>query len=318
MELFVADAFTTRRFSGNQAGVALLGEADFPEEGFMRALAGELKHSETAFVRRTGEGSFHIRYFTPAEEVDLCGHATIASFTVLRETGAIGPGTYALHTRSGDLSIQVGADAVWMDMAPPADGRSFSEEEQAELYAAYGLSLADRPEGLEAQAVSTGLLDILLPVRDLAALERAEQNEGEVTRLSERYGVVGVHMFCPSTPDAAAHCRNFAPLYAIPEEAATGTSNGALTYYLPRQIYGNPCCRDASGKTGRSGKAHGKRSCIRNRQRGRGVQYSRGNHRHECEGRRYRYKGTGTGRGGQHGPGAGSADCPERLRPGGG
>ena len=53
MELFVADAFTTRRFSGNQAGVALLGEADFPEEGFMRALAGELKHSETAFVRRT-------------------------------------------------------------------------------------------------------------------------------------------------------------------------------------------------------------------------------------------------------------------------
>ena len=154
--------------------------------------------------------------------MDLCGHATIASFTVLRETGAIGPGTYALHTRSGDLSIQVGADAVWMDMAPPADGRSFSEEEQAELYAAYGLSLADRPEGLEAQAVSTGLLDILLPVRDLAALERAEQNEGEVTRLSERYGVVGVHMFCPSTPDAAAHCRNFAPLYAIPEEAATG------------------------------------------------------------------------------------------------
>ena len=84
------------------------------------------------------------------------------------------------------------------------------------------------------QALSTGLLDILLPVRDLAALERAEQNEGEVTRLSERYGVVGVHMFCPHTPDAAAHCRNFAPLYAIPEEAATGTSNGALTYYLYR------------------------------------------------------------------------------------
>ena len=134
-----------------------------------------------------------------------------------------------------DENAQVGADAVWMDMAPPADGRSFSEEEQAELYAAYGLSLADRPEGLEAQAVSTGLLDILLPVRDLAALERAEQNEGEVTRLSERYGVVGVHMFCPSTPDAAAHCRNFAPLYAIPEEAATGTSNGALTYYLYRR-----------------------------------------------------------------------------------
>lgn len=235
MKLYVADAFTTQRFSGNQAGVALLGAEPFPAESLMRALAGELKHSETAFVRQTGEKSFHIRYFTPAEEVDLCGHATIASFTVLRDTGAIGPGDYALHTRSGDLTIQVGADSVWMDMAPPTDGRGFSEEEQAELYAAYGLSLADRPGGLEAQAVSTGLLDILLPVKDLAALSRAEQNEGEVTRLSEHYGVVGVHMFCAGTADATAHCRNFAPLYAIPEEAATGTSNGALTYYLFRR-----------------------------------------------------------------------------------
>ena len=133
MILYVADAFTTVRFSGNQAGVALLGEGDFPAEELMRALAGELKHSETAFVRKTGEKSFHIRYFTPAEEVDLCGHATIAAFTVLRDTGAIEPGDYALHTRSGDLEIGVGADAVWMDMASPTDGRIFSEEEQREL-----------------------------------------------------------------------------------------------------------------------------------------------------------------------------------------
>lgn len=201
----------------------------------MRALAGELKHSETAFVKQTGPKAFHIRYFTPAEEVDLCGHATIAAFTVLRDTGAIAPGDYALHTRSGDLEIGVGADAVWMDMAAPQDGRSFSEVEQEELYAAYGLTLADRPDGLEPQAVSTGLMDILLPVKDLETLERAEQNEAQVTRLSERYNVVGVHMFCPHTPDAAAHCRIFAPLYAIPEEAATGTSNGALTWYLYRR-----------------------------------------------------------------------------------
>ena len=235
MELYVADAFTTTRFSGNQAGVALLGAEDFPEETLMRALAGELKHSETAFVRQTGEKAFHIRYFTPAEEVDLCGHATIAAFTVLRDTGAIAPGDYALHTRSGDLEIEVGADAVWMDMASPKDGRIFDETEQEALYAAYGLALADWPAGLEPQAVSTGLMDILLPVKDLETLEKAVQDEAEVTRLSKHYDVVGVHMFCPNTPDAAAHCRNFAPLYAIPEEAATGTSNVALTYYLYRR-----------------------------------------------------------------------------------
>lgn len=235
MELYVADVFTTARFSGNQAGVALLGSEDFPSESLMKALAGELKHSETAFVRQTGERVFHIRYFTPAEEVELCGHATIGAFTVLRDTGVITPGCYRLNTCSGSLEIEVGADAVWMDMASPADGRDFCEEEQAELYEAYGLTLADRPEGLAPQAVSTGLMDILLPVKDLAALERAEQKEGEVTRLSQHYQVVGVHMFCAGTADAAAHCRNFAPLYAIPEEAATGTSNGALTYYLYRR-----------------------------------------------------------------------------------
>ena len=235
MELYVADAFTTTRFSGNQAGVAWLGTDFFPPEDLMRALAGELKHSETAFVRQTRPDGFHIRYFTPAEEVDLCGHATIAAFTVLRDIGIAVPGTYFLHTRSGDLEIEVGKDAVWMDMASPRDGRTFSEEEQKALYAAYGLTLADRPDGLEPQAVSTGLMDILLPVQTLETLEKAVQNEAEVTRLSQRYDVVGVHMFCPGTPDAAAHCRNFAPLYAIPEEAATGTSNGALTYYLYRR-----------------------------------------------------------------------------------
>lgn len=235
MELFVVDAFTAEQFSGNQAGVALLGAEDFPDEALMRALAGELKHSETAFVRQTGPAAFHIRYFTPAEEVDLCGHATIAAFTLLRERGIIAPGDCALRTRSGDLEIGVAEDAVWMDMAPPEIVREFTAEEAAEIYAAYGLTPADGAPGLAPMAVSTGLRDILLPVRDRETLDRAEQDEGTVTELSRRFGVVGVHMFCPGdAPGVTARCRNFAPLYAIPEEAATGTSNGALTYYFYR------------------------------------------------------------------------------------
>lgn len=237
MKLYIVDAFTTQRFSGNQAGVALL----TPEEpeltaAFCQALAAELKHSETAFVRPTGPDSFRLRYFTPEGEVDLCGHATIAAFTTLREDEGLAPGTYRASTLAGELSIQVSDQAVWMDMAPPVEGRSFSPEETAELYAAYGLSATDCPEGFVPMVVSTGLQDILLPVSSMAALEKAEQDERAVTELSKRYGVVGVHMFWPClNEEAAAHCRNFAPLYAIPEEAATGTSNGALTYYLYRR-----------------------------------------------------------------------------------
>ena len=237
MKLYIVDAFTTQRFSGNQAGVALL-TSEEPEltDAFCQALAAELKHSETAFVRPTGPDSFRPRYFPPEGEVDLCGHATIAAFTTLREAEGLAPGTYRASTLAGELSIQVSDQAVWMDMAPPVEGRGFSPEETAELYAAYGLSAADCPEGYAPMVVSTGLQDILLPVSSMAALEKAEQDERAVTVLSERYGVVGIHMFWPClNEETAAHCRNFAPLYAIPEETATGTSNGALTYYLYRR-----------------------------------------------------------------------------------
>lgn len=234
MELLIVDAFTDRPFGGNQAGVALV--EDFPPEDWMRALAGELRHSETAFVKHVGEDRFHIRYFTPAAEVDLCGHATIAAFTALRECGRIGPGRYALETRSGALTAAVTSTAVWMDMARPEEVRGFSGEETALLYAAYGLDPADAAPGLEPQVVSTGLCDILLPVRNRETLDRAVQNEEAVTELSRRFGAVGFHLFCPGdAPGITARCRNFAPLYAIPEEAATGTANGALTWYLCRR-----------------------------------------------------------------------------------
>lgn len=235
MKLFIVDAFTTEKFSGNQAGVALLGEEAYPADAWMQKLAAELKHSETAFVKRIGDRAFQVRYFTPEGEVDLCGHATIATFTVLREEGIITPGVYQASTLAGELAIRVSADSVWMDMAPPVEARTFSAAESGELYAAYGLDLKDQPEGYVPKAVSTGLCDILLPVSSQAALEAAVQNEAEVTRLSKQYGVVGVHMFWPVLAGGVTcHCRNFAPLYAIPEEAATGTSNGALTYYLYR------------------------------------------------------------------------------------
>ena len=86
MEIYIVDAFTNRRFCGNQAGVAILEPQEpFPEAEFMRSLAEELRYSETAFVKVCSPGRYSIRYFTPAGEVDLCGHATVAAFTVLRE-----------------------------------------------------------------------------------------------------------------------------------------------------------------------------------------------------------------------------------------
>lgn len=227
MKVYVMDSFSDRIFGGNQAGVVLADKA--LEPAVMQQVAAELKHSETAFVWQTEEGN-RLRYFTPAGEVDLCGHATVAVFALLRRLGRIDDGTHKALTRAGALEIEVSGETVWMDMAPPKTLGVLPEESWEELYGAYGLTLEDRPADLPPEIVSTGLADIMMPVRDHETLLRAVQDERTVTELSRRFDVTGVHMFCLG--EEAVYCSNFAPLYDIPEECATGTSNGALTYYL--------------------------------------------------------------------------------------
>ena len=229
MEAYVVDSFSAQSFGGNQAGVVL----PYRElsDALMQQIAGEFKHSETAFVRAESDGSVTLRYFTPAGEVDLCGHATIACFVLLRQLNKIGDGIHTAHTKAAELSIEVSGDTVWMEMAPPQILRTLDSCEVDELYSAYGLDISDKPDGMEPKIVSTGLADIMMPVKDHDTLLRAVQNEPLVTGLSHRYGCTGVHMFCLDD-DCTAYCSNFAPLYDIPEECATGTSNGALTYYL--------------------------------------------------------------------------------------
>lgn len=227
MKVYVMDSFSDRIFGGNQAGVVLADKA--LEPAVMQQVAAELKHSETAFVWQTEEGN-RLRYFTPAGEVDLCGHATVAVFALLRRLGRIEDGTHKALTRAGALEIEVSGETVWMDMAPPKTLGILPEESWEELYGAYGLTLEDRPADLPPEIVSTGLADIMMPVRDHETLLRAVQNERTVTELSRQFDVTGVHMFCLG--EEAVYCSNFAPLYDIPEECATGTSNGALTYYL--------------------------------------------------------------------------------------
>lgn len=234
MELYIVDAFTEHIYGGNQAGVVLLDRtADFPDSVLMQQIAAELKHSETAFVKKIDSHLFDIRYFTPEGEVDLCGHATISAFTVLREEKALPGGRYTAKTAAGEIPVTIEPDCIWMGMAPGRFIKVFSDEEASDFYRAYGLSIDDKPAMFQPCIVSTGLPDILLPVGSTEKLTHAVQSKEEVIRLSQRYQVIGIHMYYPElSAQVTARCRNFAPLYGIDEEAATGTSNGALTYYL--------------------------------------------------------------------------------------
>ncbi|NLD19582.1 MAG: PhzF family phenazine biosynthesis protein [Clostridiales bacterium] len=246
MKLYIADAFTETSFGGNPAGVVLL-EKDqgFPDDEIMRKTAAELRYSETAFIKVLSANEFNIRYFTPAAEVELCGHATIASFKCLLSAGLVKPGnTYINKTLAGTLKIEVKDDFIMMEMASPKILGTIEDESAiARLYEIMGIkyqpitasSLRGGEIKLLPMLVSTGLPDIIMPLATRQQLRDLNPDFPRLSELSAEYKVTGVHAFTLDADEnqgATAHCRNFAPLYDINEEAATGTANGALTYYL--------------------------------------------------------------------------------------
>ena len=234
MKIFVCDAFSSEIFKGNQAGVVILDENEnYPSETFMKNIAAELKHSETAFVKKIDDKKFEIRYFTPTEEVELCGHATISVFSTLRQLEIITIGKYIAKTLAGDLEIIVDENFIWMDMSAPRIEYIFNSNEIKEIYSAFNLDISQAPKNLIPKIVNTGLSDIIIPIDNKEVLDSFIMNKEKVIELSKKYKVVGAHLFTlDKNKKVTAFCRNIAPLVGIDEECATGTSNGALTHYL--------------------------------------------------------------------------------------
>ena len=226
MKYFVVDAFTDQPFGGNPAGVVLLDSDTFPKEELMLQIAAELRYSETAFVKRHSVQEFTIRYFTPKAEVELCGHATIASFFLLHQKG-LASGQCLCHTKAGDLHIEAG-ETVMMQMAKPRIVAAINETE--EIYQALGVKNY-RPM-MPVQIVYAGLPDIMIPLPDLNTLQTLHPDMEAISVITKRLNAVSFHVFAFSNDGYTAHVRDFAPLYDIPEESATGTANASLTYYL--------------------------------------------------------------------------------------
>lgn len=249
MKYFVVDAFTSEAFGGNPAGVVLLGlEAAFPSDELMRQVAAELRYSETAFVRQDDMLEFTMRYFTPAGEVDLCGHATIAAFGVLCREHILIDGDVCLnHTLAGDLAVEIGEQVMMQMAAPQAIDKPIDATRLHTIMA--GESVHHWPD-MPIEVISTGLPDIIMPVASVNDLNALKPDMAALTALSRELDVVGVHAFALADDGYTAHVRNFAPLYDIPEESATGTANAALTHYLHRRalITAPATCRFLQGE----------------------------------------------------------------------
>lgn len=229
VKVYKLNSFAKTKEGGNAAGVVI--NADSLSEKDMIKIAAILGFSETAFILPSEAADFRVRFFTPKEEVDLCGHATIAAFHTMAHLGLLKPGKYKQETKAGILGIEIKEDhSVMMNQTVPVYSVIIEKEELAD---SLNIDSSQMLEDLPAQIVSTGLWDIMIPVKSIEILNAMKPDMEKIKMISQKYNAVGYHVFTlQSLYGANASCRNFAPLYEIPEESATGTSNGALGCYL--------------------------------------------------------------------------------------
>ncbi|WP_435185038.1 PhzF family phenazine biosynthesis protein [Halobellus sp. EA9] len=230
----LVDAFADEPLAGNAAGV-VPAAGDLSEEQ-MRAIARELAVSETAFLRPSTTADRRLRYFSPSQEVDLCGHATIATYAHLHEAGEVEPGERTVETNVGVLDVEVEADGtVWMSQDRPRVERV--EVDYDRLGTALGIDPAAlRDVGADAPVAvaSTGLPFLIVPVNFLENLSRADPDPDAVETLTDEHDVAGVYAFTFDAleGDSTLHARAFAPSLGIPEDPVTGTAAGACGAYL--------------------------------------------------------------------------------------
>jgi trans-2,3-dihydro-3-hydroxyanthranilate isomerase len=227
VKVYQVDAFTDQPFLGNPAGV-VPDAAGLPED-LMQAIAREMNCSETAFVGAGGEAAdLRIRYFTPETEVDLCGHATIASLHLLRELGRLEADCrLRVRTRAGTIEAGLRAGQPYM-VQNPLQVRPCPEDPGPLL----GLGPADR-DG-DAVLAYTGLWHVLVPVRHADVLARLEPDLARLAHHNRALGAVTTHVFAiegaPAGVDVCA--RDFAPAVGVAEDPQTGTASGAMGAWL--------------------------------------------------------------------------------------
>jgi len=237
MKVWIINSFVYEGKGGNPAGVVLDLEHALSESD-MQAIAKKVNLSETAFISSGTEGAdFDLRFFTPTEEVPLCGHATIASFWHLSKLGMLTSDTCTQNTKAGRLAIQIDREASDEITVTMAQTSPVIVKQNLPFDASFKASFpnATLNTSLPIDIWSTGLEDIFLPLTSRDALNQLVCHSENLAQLSKDQQVIGVHAF--SYENGQVYARNFAPLYGIDEESATGTSNGALTAYLHHYLH---------------------------------------------------------------------------------
>jgi PhzF family phenazine biosynthesis protein len=205
------DAFTSTAFTGNPAGVCVLERPR--DEAWMQLVAREMNVAETAFLQARTDDEFDLRWFTPSVEVDLCGHATLASAHVLWERGRLAANALRFHTRSGILTAT--RRDGWIDLDFPA-----TPDEPVPPPAGLLEAL-----GVTARYVGRSCFDFLVEVDDEATVMAVRPDFRRLAAIDARGAIVTSRA---STPGIDFVSRYFAPAFGIDEDPATGSTHCCL------------------------------------------------------------------------------------------
>lgn len=243
---YIVNAFTKNNIGGNKAGVVI--GCDNLTDKEMLKIAQHLNLSETAFINHCPKADYdyEVRFFTPTTEVDLCGHATIAAFYLLGTLGMLDNSKERLllkqKTLAGVLDIEVNftegkVSSILMTQATPEFINYI--EDISDLCMTLGISpseagVLNSAQEVKPMIVSTGLKDIIFPVKSLDALKKITPDFEKLKAYTDNLNIVGLHAFTfeAESPNSTVATRNFGPSVGIDEESATGTSNGALCAYI--------------------------------------------------------------------------------------
>lgn len=237
-KLMQVDAFTEVPLAGNPCAVVF--EAGDLTREQMLAIAKEMNLSETAFLMGSDRADFRARYFTPAEEIPLAGHPTVAVAHALHESNRLAGGT-------GDItfSLELAAGVIQVDIHAGARGSSFVTMHQPaprflatypaeQVMPVFGLGVDDALPGAPIQTVSTGTPQLMIPVAELEGLRRACLKVDAYLDLKSRADFFSPHLFSLTgiSRDAATFARHFGAPPDTPEDPFTGSATGGMGAYL--------------------------------------------------------------------------------------
>jgi len=230
------NAFTDSVDGGNPAGV-MLNSPQLTEKQ-MAYVTKFLKVSETAFVFPSKKADYKIRFFSPEKEVDLCGHATIATFfTMGVEKKFVSNTTITQETKAGILPVEIIFLENKVERVMMTQGKPIVRDIQidiTEVAKSLKISINHIDDSLPIQIVSTGLFTLPICIKNYKILKSIKPNFIKIEKICKKLNVGSFHLFSFDTIESRSiyHARNFAPVYGINEDPVTGTANGAVCYYL--------------------------------------------------------------------------------------